>query len=53
LAGMSLSNYLLNAIREMAERPSVEELRERLQRRSRVMVSTAPAEIIRAERDRK
>jgi plasmid stability protein len=53
LAGMSLSDYLLREIREVAERPSIEELRVRLERRSGVSPSIAPAEIIRAERDRK
>ena len=52
LAGMSLSDYLLGAIREVAERPTVEELRNRLERRSRVRLSIKPAEVIRAERDR-
>jgi plasmid stability protein len=52
LAGMSLSDYLLREIREIAERPSIEELRERLERRSRITPSVAPADIIRAERDR-
>jgi len=53
LAGMSLSDYLLKEIREVAERPSVEELRERLRGRSSVPASIAAADIIRAERDRK
>jgi antitoxin FitA len=52
LAGMSLSDYLLNEIRQVAERPTLEELRARLQDRSRVTPSVAPAEAIRAERDR-
>lgn len=52
LAGMSLSDYLLCEIREMAERPSAEELRARLERRSRVAPSVSPAEVVRAERDR-
>ena len=51
LAGMSLSGYLLNAIRDMAERPTVEELRARLQRRSEVRPSMTPADAVRAERD--
>jgi plasmid stability protein len=53
LAGMSLSDYLLKEIREVAERPSMEELRARLDRRSGVSPSVVPAEIIRAERDQK
>jgi antitoxin FitA len=53
LAGMSLSDYLLREIREVAGRPSIEELRARLESRSGVTPSVAPADIIRAERDRK
>ena len=52
LAGMSLSDYLLREIREVAERPTVEELRARLGQRSRVTPSVAPAQAVRAERDR-
>jgi plasmid stability protein len=52
LAGMSLSDYLLSEIREVAERPTVEELRARLERRSPVVPSITPAEAIRTERDR-
>jgi plasmid stability protein len=51
LAGMSLSDYLLNEIREVADRPTLEELRERLERRSAVTPSVAPAEAVRAERN--
>jgi antitoxin FitA len=52
LAGMSLSDYLHNEIREVAERPTLEELRARLERRSRVAPSITPADAVRAERDR-
>jgi antitoxin FitA len=52
LAGMSLSDYLLSEIREVAERPTLEELRARLERRSAVTPAVAPAQAIRAERDR-
>jgi antitoxin FitA len=52
LAGMSLSDYLLNEIREVAERPTLEELRTRLERRPKVAPAIAPAQIVRAERDR-
>jgi plasmid stability protein len=51
LAGMSLSEYLLHEIRRAAERPSVEELRARLQGRAVVAPSTPPARAVRAERD--
>ena len=53
LAGMSLSDYLLNEIRDLAERPTLEELRARLEQRSPVNPSVAPAEAVRTERDRR
>ena len=53
LAGMSLSDFLLKEIREVAERPTLEELRTRLGRRSAETPSVAPAEAVRAERDRR
>ena len=52
LAGRSLSDYLLGEIREVAERPSLDELMRRLQRRTPVATSADPADIIRAARDR-
>jgi len=51
MAGMSLSDYLLQQIREVAERPTVEELRARLARRSAVSLSVDTADAVRAERD--
>ena len=53
LAGMSLSDYLLNEIRAVAERPTIDELRTRLESRSGMKSSVAPAEAVRAERDRR
>lgn len=53
LAGMSLSDYLLNEIRQVAERPTLDELRARLERRPGMTPSVAPAEAVRAERDRR
>lgn len=52
LAGMSLSDYLLSELREAAERPTIEELRARLESRPRITPSLAPAQAIRAERER-
>jgi antitoxin FitA len=52
LAGMSLSDYLLSEIREVAERPTIDELRARLERRAAVAPSVAPDQAVRAERDR-
>ena len=51
LAGMSLSDYLLREIREIAERPTIGELRARLARRTPVQPTLAPAKAVRAERD--
>jgi plasmid stability protein len=52
LAGMSLSDYLLDEIRRAAERPTLDELRARLESRSETTLSVEPAEAVRAERDR-
>jgi plasmid stability protein len=51
LAGMTLSDYLLHEIRRVAERPSPEELRARLDQRSAITPSISPARAVRAERD--
>ena len=53
LAGMSLSDYLLIALREAAERPTIDELRARLEGRSSAALSIPPADAVRAERDRR
>ena len=52
LAGMSLSDYLLSEIRQVAERPTLDELRARLENRPGMTPSVPPAQAIRAERDR-
>ena len=51
LAGMSLSDYLLDEIRRVAERPTLDELRARLRSRTETTLSVSPAEAVRAERD--
>jgi plasmid stability protein len=51
LAGMSLSDYLLDEIRRVAERPTLDELRARLRSRTGSTPSVPPAEAVRAERD--
>jgi hypothetical protein len=51
LAGMSLSDYLLGEIRQAAERPTLDELRARLDSRAAVGPGVAPAQAIRVERD--
>lgn len=52
LSGMSLSDYLLNELRQVAERPTLDELRARLHDRTATAPSVVPAEAVRAERDR-
>src|SRR5258708_4356325 len=52
LAGMSLSDYLLSEIRQVAERPTIDELRARLRGRTETAPSVPPAEAVREERDR-
>lgn len=51
MAGMSLSDYLMAEIRRSAERLSVNELRERLNKRKQVVPEIQPAEAVRKERD--
>lgn len=53
LAGLSLSDYLLEEARRAAERPTVAELRARLAKRTPVATRVSPAKAIRAERDRR
>jgi plasmid stability protein len=51
MAGMSLSDYLLMEIREVAERPTLAELRERLHRRQPVSVDLDTARLVQEERE--
>lgn len=51
LAGMSLSDYLIEHARRLAERPTPEEMRERLRMRDPSRVSESAAAILRRERD--
>jgi len=52
LCGMSLSDYLLSEIRQIAERPTLDELQARLERYPDVVLSAPSADILRSERDR-
>jgi predicted HicB family RNase H-like nuclease len=52
-AGMSLSAYLLNELRDLAERSTVGQLRARLERLPPINPSVSPARAVRAERDRR
>jgi antitoxin FitA len=51
MAGMSLSDYLLNEIRNVSERPTLDEIRARLSASPATRPSLAPAAAVRAERD--
>jgi plasmid stability protein len=51
MAGMSLSDYLLAEIREIAERPTLIELQQRIESRQLVNLSEPAAVAVRAERD--
>ena len=50
-SGKSLSDYLIAQIREVAERPTVNEIRTRLLQRPRLKVKESAARAVRAERD--
>jgi len=49
-AGMTLSDYLLTELEDAAGRPSPGEMRERLERRSRVLGGESSAEALQAVR---
>ena len=51
LAGMSLSDYLLMEIKEIAERPTLAELRDRLHTRKAVELPLDTARLVREERE--
>jgi plasmid stability protein len=50
-AGMSLSEFLLGELRALAERPSLDEILERISHRESVQPRESPAHAIRAEPD--
>jgi plasmid stability protein len=51
LAGLSLSDYLLEEVRTLLERPTLQEMRQRLSDRPRVMPKIPPAKAVRTERE--
>jgi hypothetical protein len=51
MAGMTLSDYLLAEIKEIAERPTLTELRDRLHNRRAVTVPIDSARLVREERE--
>ncbi len=50
-AGISLSDYLLAEIGEVAEHPTLAELQQRMERRRPVKLTESAAAVVRAERD--
>jgi plasmid stability protein len=52
-AGMSLSDYLVAEVRKVADRPTREELLERLAKQPPLRLRPRPAAAVRAERDRR
>jgi hypothetical protein len=48
---MTLSDFLLAEVEQVAKRPTIEELTERIQRRSPVAVKGSSASVIRRHRD--
>lgn len=53
LAGMSLSDYLLDELRQAAERPTIAEMKARLANLPPVNLSISAADMVREERDRR
>ena len=53
LAGMSLSDYLVQEVRKVAERPTLDEIKARLAALGLSRLRTSPTAIIREERDRR
>ena len=51
MEGLTLSDYLVREITKLADRPTMAELRDRIERRSSVVVKTKPAKAVRAERN--
>jgi antitoxin FitA len=51
MAGMSLSDYLLSEIREIAERPTLAELRDRLHKRKPVAIELDTVRLLQEERE--
>jgi plasmid stability protein len=49
--GQSLSEYALAELTRIAQRPTIEELTERIRMREPVETGTAAADILRAQRD--
>ena len=52
MEGLSLSDYLLQEVERLAERPTLNDLRRRLSQREPVNPRTSPARAVRVERER-
>ncbi len=53
LEGLSLSDYLLQEVRRVADRPTLAELRHRLAQRTGVTPRVPPAKAVRMEQERR
>ena len=51
LTGLSLSEFLVREVRKIAERPTPEEMLERLRQREGYVGKLSPTQALRAERD--
>jgi hypothetical protein len=51
LSGLPLSDYLIREVRKIAEQPTPDEMRRRLQQREPYKGGLSPTEAVRAERD--
>ncbi len=51
MAGMSLSDYLLREVKKLLERPTMEEVLARLDKREPVSAPVSAADILREERE--
>jgi hypothetical protein len=51
LAGLPLSDFLIREVRKIAEQPTPEEMRQRLQQREPYKGRLSPTDAVRAERD--
>jgi hypothetical protein len=52
MEGLSLSDYLLQEVQRLAERPTLSDLRRRLSQRESVSPRTSPARAVRVEREK-
>jgi plasmid stability protein len=53
MEGVSLSDLLIREVRKIAERPTLEEMRKRLEARPIRTFKRSPTELLREERDRR